>query len=162
MLNEIERLTDQRDDARSTLTAWFEVKSLAENQMVPEFVNCVKGYLRTSRNGGMPKKQSDQIEAVLEHFGERYLVRSLWPIMLRIAEEKRGELKLPEGMEPRNGMTDEKILAAINRHLERMPKMPVDVIDMNDHERKFFDVISYQSGMMLFLQHTLAERVRTA
>lgn len=159
---EIERLTAERDDARSTLGAWFEIKSLAEAQMIPEFIGCVQGYLRTSRNGGMPQEQSDLVDAVLEDFASKYLIQTIWPMMLRIAEEKRGELKVPAGMEPRNGMTDQKIFESIERHLKDMPKMPTDVCDMNDHEQKFFDVISYQSGMMLFLQHVFIDRLRHA
>lgn len=159
---EVARLKAERDDAVSTLKVWFEVKSMAREQMEKEFVSCVQGYLRTCRSGGMPQKQSDLVEAQLENFARLYLVDAVWPILLRIAEEKRGDLKVPEGLAPQNGMTDQKIFDAITKCLDDTPKMPTNVSDMNDHERKFFDVISHQSGMLLFLQHVFIDRLRYA
>ena len=156
------RLKAERDDAVSTVKAWFEVKSMAQEQMETEFVDGVKGYLRRSRSGGMPQKQSDLVEAVLEDFARLYLVSAMWPIMLRIAEEKRGELKVPAGLTPQNGMTDQKIYDAITKSLADTPKMPKNVLDMDDYDRKFFEVISHQSGMLLFLQHVFVERLRYA
>ena len=156
------RLKDQLHDAESTLKAWFEVKSMAREQMETLFVDCVQGYLRRSRSGGMPKKQSDLVEAVLEDFARLYLVDTFWPILLRIAEEKRGELKVPEGLTPQNGMTDQKIFDAITKCLDSTPKMPKNASDLNDHERKFFDIITHQSGMLLFLQHVFIDRLRYA
>lgn len=159
---EVARLKAERDDAVSTLKAWFEVKSMAREQMEKEFVGCVQGYLRRSRSGGMPKKQSDLVEAVLEDFARLYVVDTFWPILLRIAEEKRGELKVPEGLAPQNGMTDQKIFDAITKSLDDTPKMPKNVSDMDDYDRKFFEVISHQSGMLLFLQHVFIDRLRYA
>lgn len=156
------RLKDQLHDAESTLKAWFEVKSMAREQMETLFVDGVKGYLRRSRSGGMPKKQSDLVEAVLEDFARLYIADTFWPILLRIAEEKRGELKVPEGLAPQNGMTDQKIFDAITKCLDGTPKMPKNASDLNDHERKFFDIITHQSGMLLFLQHVFIDRLRYA
>lgn len=159
---EVARLKRQIEDERSTLKAWFEVKSMAREQMEPVFVDCVKGYLRRSRSGGMPKKQSDLVEAVLEDFARLYMGDTFWPMLLRIAEEKRGELKVPEGLAPQNGMTDQKIFDAITKCLDTTPKMPKNASELDDHERKFFDVITHQSGMLLFLQHVFIDRLRYA
>lgn len=159
---EVARLKAQIADERSTLKAWFDVKSMAQAQLEPVFIDCMKGYLRTSRCGGMPQEESDLVEAQLENFARLYLVDAVWPMLLRIAEEKRGELKVPDGLAPQNGMTDQKIFDAITKCLDTTPKMPTNVSDMDDHERKFFDVISHQSGMLLFLQHVFIDRLRYA
>lgn len=155
-------LKNENEDLKSTINSWFDIKSMSKEQLVPVFMDNLRGYLRTSRNGGMPQKQSDLVESVVENFADLYLSSALWPILLRLAEEKRGELKVPVGLAPVNNMTDEKILASITKHLDKTPQMPVNVSDMNDHEREFFKVISYQSGMLLFLQHVFAERVKHA
>ena len=162
LTEEVERLKDQLADTESTLKAWFEVKSMAREQMEPEFVSCVQGYLRRSRSGGMSKEQSDLVEAVLEDFARLYVVDTFWPMLLRIAEEKREELKVPAGLAPRNGMTDQKIYDAITKSLDDTPQMPKNVLDMDDYDHKFFKVISHQSGMLTFLQHVFAERLRYA
>ena len=159
---EVERLTAECDDAVSTLKAWFEVKSMAREQMEAEFVSCVQGYLRRSRSGGMSKKESDLVESVLEDFARLYLVDTFWPILLRIAEEKRGDLKVPAGLAPQNGMTDQKIFDAITKCLDNTPKMPTAASDLDDHERKFFNIITHQSGMLLFLQNVFSDRLRYA
>ncbi|MDN8793379.1 hypothetical protein Q0M19_14265, partial [Staphylococcus aureus] len=75
---------------------------------------------------------------------------------------KRGELKVPEGLTPQNGMTDQKIFDAITKCLDDTPKMPKNASELNDHERKFFDIITHQSGMLLFLQHVFIDRLRYA
>lgn len=159
---EIARLRSEKADAVATLTAWFDIQSLAAAQITPEFVKAVRGYLRTSRNGGMPKKQSDMIENVLEDFARLYLVQSLWPVLIRLAAEHKDGLAVPEHMTPKRDITDDRLLAAVSACLDETPKMPVNVSDMNDHDRQFFAIISKQSGTLLFLRDMLATRIRTA
>lgn len=136
------RLKDQVGAAQSTLTSWFEIKGLAQKELVPEFIDMVKGYLRTSRNGGMPQEQSDIVENVLEDFAEKYLVLSMWPLLLRIAEEKRGELKVPISIPTREDMSDERLLKLIET-----------VIDRDDHK-------NYST--LLYVQNELIQRIKNA
>ena len=155
-------LEAENADLRETIKSWFEIKSLAKAQLEPQFVNAVRGYLRTSRSGGMPQKQSDQVEAVLEDFARLYLADFVWPILLRIAEDNATALVVPEAVKPLPGISDERMLEAITSCLNGLPQMPVTVAEMNDYDRKFFDIIAKQSGMLLFFQHTLIERLRVA
>lgn len=161
MTPEIDQVKDQRDDAIATLKSWFEVQSLAREQLVPEFVGCVKGYLRTSRNGGMPQEQSDMVENVLEDFADKYLVRALWPILLRIAEDNAAKLVVPAAAKPTPPITDERMLACIETALEGN-KMTKNASDLTDDERAIFNITTKYAGALLFLQHMLSDRIRTA
>lgn len=62
---EIERLREERDDAVSTLDAWFDRRELAHEAIDTAVLDAVKGYLRVSRNGGMDSENSDLIEGVI-------------------------------------------------------------------------------------------------
>jgi hypothetical protein len=157
-----EQILDENESLKETIRAWFEVKGLAQSQLEPQFMKAVRGYLRTSRNGGMPQKQSNIVDANMENFARLYLAQTMWPLLLRIAEEHREALVVPESVKPKPGITDDRLLEAITQCLDETPKMPVAVSDMDDHERKFFDIIAKQSGMLLFLQQMLAERLRDA
>ena len=60
------RLRDERDDAIDTLNAWFDRRKLAHEAIDETVLNAARGYLRTSRSGGMDKETSDMIEGVIE------------------------------------------------------------------------------------------------
>ena len=60
------RLRDERDDAIDTLNAWFDRRKLAHESIDEAVLNAARGYLRTSRSGGMDKETSDMIEGVIE------------------------------------------------------------------------------------------------
>ena len=60
------RLRDARDDAIDTLNAWFDRRKLAHEAIDETVLNAARGYLRTSRSGGMDKETSDKIESVIE------------------------------------------------------------------------------------------------
>ncbi len=50
---------------RDTLNAWFDQRKLVAKEIDATVLDAVRGYLRTSRSGGMPKSTSDTVEAVL-------------------------------------------------------------------------------------------------
>lgn len=56
---------DAAKGASSTLDAWFDRRELASSQIDAEVLEAARGYLRTSKNGGMSTKQADQVEAVI-------------------------------------------------------------------------------------------------
>jgi hypothetical protein len=62
---EVERLRDEKDDAISTLDAWFDRRKLGHEAVDQAVLDAAKGYLRVSRNGGMDHEQSDLIEGVI-------------------------------------------------------------------------------------------------
>ena len=55
-----------RDHAIDTLNAWFDRRKLAHNAIDETVLNAARGYLRTSRSGGMDQETSDVIEGVIE------------------------------------------------------------------------------------------------
>ena len=55
-----------REDAIDTLNAWFDRRKLAHEAIDESVLNAARGYLRTSRSGGMDKETSDMIEGVIE------------------------------------------------------------------------------------------------
>lgn len=55
----------ERDNAIDTLNAWFDRRGLAHEAIDETVLNAARGYLRTSRSGGMDKEQSDMIEGVI-------------------------------------------------------------------------------------------------
>ena len=55
-----------RDDAIDTLSAWFDRRELAHDAIDETVLNAARGYLRTSRSGGMDQETSDVIEGVIE------------------------------------------------------------------------------------------------
>ena len=67
---EVARLRDDRDDAIDTLNAWFDRRKLAHEAIDETVLNAARGYLRTSRSGGMDKETSDMIEGVIEDMAQ--------------------------------------------------------------------------------------------
>ena len=60
------RLRDARDDAIDTLNAWFDRRKLSHDAVDEAVLNAARGYLRTSRSGGMEQSDSDMVEGVIE------------------------------------------------------------------------------------------------
>lgn len=60
-----ERSEVERDDAIDTLKAWFDVRELAHDAIDETVLDAARGYLRTSRSGGMDQETSDMIEGVI-------------------------------------------------------------------------------------------------
>ena len=85
-------IAEQRDaaredaaDARSTLSAWFDLATKAEEAVTPILLEGLKGYLRTAKSGGMPAKQADSAYSVLEDFCRLYVGRELVPVLRGLA-----------------------------------------------------------------------------
>ena len=57
---------EARDDAIDTLNAWFDRRKLAHDAIDETVLSAARGYLRTSRSGGMEQETSDMIEGVIE------------------------------------------------------------------------------------------------
>nr|WP_309504338.1 hypothetical protein [uncultured Roseovarius sp.] len=63
---EVERLREACANERATLQAWFDRRKLAHEKVDEAVLNAARGYLRTSRNGGMGQEESDMVEGVIE------------------------------------------------------------------------------------------------
>jgi hypothetical protein len=62
----LEKATEEKLDAISTLDAWFDRRKLAHDAIDQAVVDAASGYLRTSRVGGMPQEESDLILGVIQ------------------------------------------------------------------------------------------------
>lgn len=97
-LERIKALEAERDaakeeaaDARSTLSAWFDLATKTEEAVTPILLDGLKGYLRTSKSGGMPADRADAAYDVLEDFCRLYVGRELVPVLRGLAASKPGE-----------------------------------------------------------------------
>ena len=89
----ITELKEQRDDAIEQLKHWFELATKIEEDAVPVVLAGLSGYLRTARNGGMPRDAADAAKNVLEDYCRLYLGRDLVPVLrgIAIARAERAE-----------------------------------------------------------------------
>jgi hypothetical protein len=78
--NVVSDLQEQIEDLRSTMNAWFDLSKKTEAA-----IDGLKGYLRTSKCGGMPTKLANAVEAVLENYCQIYAGRALVPVLRGIA-----------------------------------------------------------------------------
>jgi hypothetical protein len=76
---EVERLTEEKADALSTIDAWFDTRKRIETDLLPDFLGAVAGYLRVCRSGGMPTKLANKVEDVVKGFAERDLSEIVRP-----------------------------------------------------------------------------------
>ena len=81
----IDALTAERDEAlwqaecaKNTLSAWFDRRELGHEAVDQAVVDAASGYLRTSRVGGMPRKQSDLIIGVIQDMARLGLFADLF------------------------------------------------------------------------------------
>ena len=89
----IEELRAERDDARSTLAAWFDVATKTVEQVTPILIAGLRGYLRTSKVGGMSDELANAVEAVLEDYCRLYVGRELVPVLRGIAAAEKAKLE---------------------------------------------------------------------
>ena len=61
--NEIE----SRDDV---IKSWFGATKIAKDEVLPALLSGMDGYLRVSKNGGMPTKDAEMVKGVFAHFME--------------------------------------------------------------------------------------------
>ncbi|MDG1313929.1 MAG: hypothetical protein P8P29_00200 [Flavobacteriaceae bacterium] len=62
----LKELKEELEDQTSTFNAWFDTRKLAHDAVDGAVLDAAKGYLRTSRSGGMCPQESDMIAAVIE------------------------------------------------------------------------------------------------
>ena len=63
---QVEALREELADTNDTLNTWFDTEKITKDQIGPKMLNAAKGYLRTSRSGGMTQDVSDTVEAVIK------------------------------------------------------------------------------------------------
>lgn len=73
-----EKAEAERDDAIDTLKAWFDRRKLAHEDIDETVLNAARGYLRTSRSGGMPQHESDMIEGVIADMARQSVFADLF------------------------------------------------------------------------------------
>lgn len=83
---DLETLRRERDAAQEMLNTWFSLASKTEEEVTPILLSGLKGYLKTSKNGGMPSKYADAAYDVLEDFCRLYVGIELVPVLRGIAE----------------------------------------------------------------------------
>ena len=88
LYDEAKRLRAERDDAISTLDAWFDRRELVHDAVDQAVLDCAKGYLRTSRVGGMQQEESDTVLAVIEDMARLSVFADLFIRMDRERLEK--------------------------------------------------------------------------
>jgi len=71
--------------ATDTLNAWFDRRKLAHEAVDQAVIDAASGYLRTSRVGGMPKKESDLVLGVIKDMARLGMFADLFA---RAAERK--------------------------------------------------------------------------
>ncbi|MBO9428056.1 hypothetical protein [Sulfitobacter sp. R18_1] len=68
-IQELERAVEAAEqravDAEHVLKAWFDLRKLGKEQVDEAVIASTKGYLRTSRSGGMDPDESDAVEAII-------------------------------------------------------------------------------------------------
>lgn len=69
---------EEKLDAISTLDAWFDRRELAHDAVDQAVIDAASGYLRTSRVGGMPQKESDLVLAVIQDMARLSLFADLF------------------------------------------------------------------------------------
>ena len=62
----IKELEEQVKDERHVLKAWFNTRELAHEAIDAAVLDAAKGYLRTSRSGGMCQQESDIVAGVIK------------------------------------------------------------------------------------------------
>ncbi|WP_111732236.1 hypothetical protein [Roseovarius amoyensis] len=75
---ENKRLREEKEDAVSLLDAWFDRRKLAHEQIDAAVLDAARGYLRTSRSGGMEARDSDMIEGVVSDMARLSLFADLF------------------------------------------------------------------------------------
>lgn len=80
-----EKAEAERDAAISTLDAWFDRRELGHDAIDQAVLDCAKGYLRTSRVGGMPQEESDAVLAVIEDMARLSVFADLF---IRLDQER--------------------------------------------------------------------------
>ena len=83
-------LREDRDDAIDTLDAWFDRRNLAHDAIDEAVLNAARGYLRTSRSGGMGQETSDMIEGVISDMARLSVFADLFA-RTALAQIKGGE-----------------------------------------------------------------------
>lgn len=87
------------DNTKDMMTAWFDQRRLDEAELTPLFLDAAGGYLRRCRSGGMPRKQSDRVEAAFREFARLYLVSAMEPVLRKLRETAHSpEVPSPPGL----------------------------------------------------------------
>lgn len=72
------KAVEDKQDAIDTLNAWFDRRKLCHEAVDQAIVDAASGYLRTSRVGGMPQKESDLVLGVIQDMARLGLFADLF------------------------------------------------------------------------------------
>lgn len=90
---EIEKLEEDYIMVESIMSSFFDLAKKTEADIEPILMDGVRGYLRTSKNGGMNPELADAVEAVLADFIRLYAGKALVPVLRGIASDNEQVLK---------------------------------------------------------------------
>ena len=98
---EIERLREERKNAQSTLSAWFDLSKKAEEAGASILAAALDTWLHRAAIGGMPSKHADIVRNVVGEAAHLYLWNALVPVLRTITDERAeaAEAKLREAVE---------------------------------------------------------------
>lgn len=94
---EIERLREERENAQSTLSAWFDLSKKAEDAGASILEAALDTWLRRASSGGMPSEHADIVRNVVTDAARLYLWHALVPVLRTLDEER--EARLAEAVE---------------------------------------------------------------
>lgn len=72
------KAVEEKECTIDTLNAWFDRRKLGHKAVDQAIVDAASGYLRTSRNGGMPQEESDLILGVMQDMARLGLFADLF------------------------------------------------------------------------------------
>lgn len=90
---QIERLAEDYEMINSIMSSFFNLAKKLEVEIEPVLMDGIRGYLRTSTNGGMDQELADSVEAVLADYIRLYASKDLIPVLRGIAEAEKDQLK---------------------------------------------------------------------
>lgn len=100
LLKERDEAVDAKLDALSTLDAWFDRRKLGNEAVNQAVIDAASGYLRTSRVGGMPRRESDLILGVMQDMSRLGLFADIFaramddlvPALLKERDDLRAQI----------------------------------------------------------------------
>lgn len=97
-------------DARSTLTAWFDLAKKAEHAGADVLRDSLETWMRRALNGGMPSKHAEIARNILDEAARMYLWQALVPVLRGMHDQAKAE-----GMQTGAAQMQEKILQAVQQ-----------------------------------------------
>lgn len=90
--DEIVKMHEKYEMSNAIMSSFFNISRKTEKDIEPVLMDGLKGYLRTSVNGGMDHELANAVEAVLADYIRLYAGKALVPVLRSIASESADQL----------------------------------------------------------------------